>query len=148
MYLNTLSPENKSKKIKKRLGRGIGSGCGKTSGKGHKGQNARAGGGVRRGFEGGQTPIHRRIPKSGFVSSNKRKLKNTAEIRLSNLISIKNKIINLNSLKKENFISNKINSVKIIMGHKNINIQLKIQGIKVSKQARIEIESAGGNVEG
>lgn len=147
MYLNTLSPQNKSKKTKKRLGRGIGSGFGKTSGKGHKGQNARAGGGVRRGFEGGQTPIHRRIPKSGFVSSNKKKLKNTAEICLTNLINIKNKVINLNSLKKENFIGNKIKFVKIVMGNKNIHVQLKIQGIKVSKQARIAIESAGGNVE-
>lgn len=147
MYLNTLSPQIKSKKLKKRLGRGIGSGTGKTSGRGHKGQNARSGGGVRRGFEGGQTPIYRRIPKSGFVYSKTTKSKKIAEICLHNLIKIKHKVISVDLLKKINFISNKIKSAKIIMSNKKVNFPLNIKGIKVSKKARIAIESAGGKIE-
>ena len=96
MRLNTLSPAEGSKKAGKRLGRGIGSGLGKTGGRGHKGQKSRSGGGVRRGFEGGQMPLYRRLPKFGFTS---RKAAITAEIRLSDLAKVEGGVVDLNTLK-------------------------------------------------
>lgn len=146
MHLNTLSSKIGYKKSKKRLGRGIGSGCGKTSGRGHKGQNSRAGGGTNRGFEGGQMPLYRRLPKFGFTPVNM-KSKKTAEIHLFDLIKIKDEIININALKKANIICNKIKFAKIIMSNKKFNFPVKICGIKVSKQAKKVIESAGGKIE-
>ena len=94
MRLNTLSPAEGSKKAGKRLGRGIGSGLGKTGGRGHKGQNSRSGGGVRRGFEGGQMPLYRRLPKFGFTS---RKSAITAEVRLSDLAKVEGGVVDLNA---------------------------------------------------
>lgn len=144
MYLNTLSPNHKSKKSKKRLGRGMGSGSGKTCGRGHKGQNARSGGGVRRGFEGGQTPLYRRIPKFGFHS---RKMHIKKDIRLSELNKIKNNsIIDIKYLKDNKIINNKIKFVKIIFSG-NISIPLQIhREISLTKGAKIAIEKAGGIV--
>ncbi|WP_075432431.1 50S ribosomal protein L15 [Buchnera aphidicola] len=141
MYLNTLSRSLNHKKYKKRICRGIGSGFGKTGGRGHKGQKSRTGGKIRRGFEGGQTPLYRRIPKFGFVS---KKQIITAEVRLSELAKIKEKTeITLNILKKFNIIKKTIKFVKIIQsGH--LCFPVVISGLKVTKGARISIQSVGG----
>nr|AMJ33234.1 rplO_bact: ribosomal protein L15 [uncultured bacterium] len=112
MRLNTLSPAEGSKKAGKRLGRGIGSGLGKTGGRGHKGQNSRSGGGVRRGFEGGQMPLYRRLPKFGFTS---RKAMITAEVRLSDLAHVEGDVIDLNTLKAANIIGIQIEFAKVIL---------------------------------
>ncbi|CAL4323712.1 50S ribosomal protein L15 [Buchnera aphidicola] len=143
MYLNTVFLDCRNKK-KKRLGRGIGSGFGKTSGRGHKGQKSRTGGGIRRGFEGGQTPFYRRIPKFGFVSCKK---KYSTEVRLSELLSFKkNEIVNLKNLIKRNIINSCIRYVKIISSG-IINFPIIVKGIKVTKGARKIIESCGGTIE-
>ncbi|ADP66885.1 50S ribosomal protein L15 [Buchnera aphidicola str. TLW03 (Acyrthosiphon pisum)] len=104
MRLNTLSPANGARHSRKRLGRGIGSGFGKTSGRGHKGQKSRSGSSIRRGFEGGQMPLYRRLPKFGF---NSRKKNITTEVRLSDLSNLSTNIIDLNVLKQENIIKKK-----------------------------------------
>ncbi|MDE5285661.1 MAG: 50S ribosomal protein L15, partial [Buchnera aphidicola] len=101
MHLNTLSPASKSRQNRKRLGRGIGSGTGKTSGRGHKGQKSRSGGGTRRSFEGGQMPLHRRLPKFGFNSQKSHFIK---EVRLSDIANLSDSVIDLNILKKRNII--------------------------------------------
>lgn len=141
MYLNTLSGSLNQKKCKKRICRGIGSGFGKTGGRGHKGQKSRTGGKIRRGFEGGQTPLYRRIPKFGFIS---KKQIITTEVRLSELSKIKETTeITLNVLKKFNIVKKTIKFVKIIKsGH--ILFPVVISGLKVTKGARISIQSAGG----
>ncbi|AEH39898.1 50S ribosomal protein L15 [Buchnera aphidicola (Cinara tujafilina)] len=141
MYLNTLSLSLNNRKQKKRICRGIGSGFGKTGGRGHKGQKSRAGGKVRRGFEGGQTPLYRRIPKFGFIS---KKQRITAEVRTSELLKIKEKIdITLDVLKNLILSKKTIKFVKIIYSG-NIFSPISISGLKVTKGARIIIESAGG----
>ncbi|CAL4325260.1 50S ribosomal protein L15 [Buchnera aphidicola (Neophyllaphis podocarpi)] len=142
MYLNTLSPTPGSKKKIKRVGRGIASGFGKTSGRGHKGQKSRTGGKVRIGFEGGQMPIYRRVPKFGFKS---KKNKFRTEVKLSTLENFFKKIIDLNFLKEHSIVSRKIKYVKIIFD-KKIMTQLTIVGINVTKGARSAIELAGGNI--
>jgi large subunit ribosomal protein L15 len=142
MYLNTIFKNFKQKK-KKRVGRGIGSGLGKTSGRGHKGQKSRTGSRIKRGFEGGQTPLYRRIPKFGF---NSQKKKYKAELKLSELLNLDTKYINLNILKKRNIIKPYIKYVKIISSGK-ISIPLIIKGLSVTKGARLHIESCGGKVE-
>lgn len=143
MYLNTISPSRGSKHFSKRVGRGIGSGLGKTGGRGHKGQKSRSGGKVRLGFEGGQTPLYRRLPKFGFVS---RKAMVTQEIRLSDLSRISDKIIDLNVLKTYNIIRNKIKFVKIIMSGE-IKQPVTIRKLRISKGARTVIQSIGGQIE-
>lgn len=143
MYLNTLSSALGAKHSPKRLGRGIGSGLGKTSGRGHKGQKARSGGGVRRGFEGGQMPLIRRLPKFGFTS---RKNLRTAEVRLNELSKVESKIINLQSLKEANVIAQEILFAKIILSGK-VEQAFKIEGLSVTKGARAAIEAAGGSIE-
>ncbi|CAL4323755.1 50S ribosomal protein L15 [Buchnera aphidicola (Periphyllus testudinaceus)] len=142
MYLNTIFINCKKKK-KKRVGRGIGSGLGKTSGRGHKGQKSRTGSSIRRGFEGGQTPFYRRIPKFGFIS---RKKKIKAELKLSELSRLSENIINLEILKKRNIIKSYIQHVKIISSGKFSRV-LVIKGLSVTKGARIIIESYGGKIE-
>lgn len=143
MHLNTISPSRGSKHFSKRVGRGIGSGLGKTGGRGHKGQKSRSGGKVRLGFEGGQTPLYRRLPKFGFVS---RKAMVTQEIRLSDLSRISDKIIDLNVLKTYNIIRNKIKFVKIIMSGE-IKQPVTIRKLRISKGARTVIQSIGGQIE-
>ncbi|WP_343128529.1 50S ribosomal protein L15 [Buchnera aphidicola (Kurisakia onigurumii)] len=143
MYLNTLHPKKGSKKNKTRLGRGIGSGFGKTSGRGHKGQKSRSGSSIRRGFEGGQMPLYRRVPKFGFNSSNKRK---TSEVRLSDLNSIPNGIVNLDTLKMIGVIKKNISFVRIILCGK-IKIPVIVQGLQVTKGARIAIKKSGGKIQ-
>jgi large subunit ribosomal protein L15 len=144
MRLNTLKPAPGSKPEGKRLGRGIGSGKGKTSGKGHKGQHARAGGYHKVGFEGGQMPIQRRIPKSGFTS-----MKSLAreEIRLSDLNKLDDAIIDLTTLMTKGVIKANTKFVKVILSG-TIERAVTVRGLPISAGARKAIEAAGGTVEG
>lgn len=144
MYLNTLHPAPGSKTPAKRLGRGIGSGKGKTCGRGHKGQKARAGGFHKVGFEGGQMPLQRRIPKSGFRSQ---KALSHQEIRLSDLNKVIGDVVDLISLKEAGLIRANTKTVKIMLAGK-INKSLTIKNIPVSKGAKAAIEEQGGKVEG
>lgn len=143
MRLNTLSPAEGSKHSPKRLGRGIGSGLGKTGGRGVKGQKSRSGGGVRRGFEGGQMPLYRRLPKFGFTS---RKALVTAEVRLSDLMKVEGDVVDLHGLKVANVINSQIEYVKIMLSGE-ITKPVTVQGIRVTKGAKAAIEAAGGKVE-
>ena len=122
---------------------GIGSGLGKTGGRGHKGQKSRSGGGVRRGFEGGQMPLYRRLPKFGFTS---RKSFVTAEIRLSDLAYVEGDVIDLNALKAANVVGPQIEFAKLILSGE-VNRAVTIRGLRVTKGARAAIESAGGKIE-
>mgnify|MGYP003412793837 FL=1 len=142
MYLNELSPAEGSKFAGKRLGRGIGSGLGKTGGRGVKGQTSRSGGGVRPGFEGGQMPIYRRLPKFGFTSM---KALKTAEVRLSELAYVDGDVT-LASLKAANVVRKDMTRARIILSGE-IDRAVVIKGIVVTKGARAAIEAAGGKVE-
>ena len=141
MNLNTLSPAKGSRRKPKRVGRGHGSGLGKTSGRGQKGQKSRSGGGTKSGFEGGQTPIQRRLPKFGF---NSRKALITDEIRTHELNDFDEKV-NLAALRQKGLIKASIKRVKVI-AHGELKKALIIEGIKVTKGARALIESAGGSI--
>ncbi len=143
MNLNTIKPAVGSKTPAKRLGRGIGSGKGKTCGRGHKGQHARAGGYHKLGFEGGQMPLQRRIPKSGFRSHNALVRQ---EVRLSDLNKVSDDIVTLGSLKADGIIRGVTQFVKIILAG-TIERALTLQGLPVTKGAREAIETAGGKVE-
>ncbi|MCG6968605.1 MAG: 50S ribosomal protein L15 [Gammaproteobacteria bacterium] len=143
LKLNTLSPAPGSKPDKKRPGRGIGSGLGKTGGRGHKGQKSRAGGFHKVGFEGGQMPLHRRLPKVGFSS---KKAKVTAEIRLHELEKVDGDVVDLQSLKNADIISGAIQHAKIIASGQ-INKAVTVKGLGATKGARQAIEAAGGKVE-
>ncbi|MFI4847247.1 MAG: 50S ribosomal protein L15 [Candidatus Makana argininalis] len=142
MNLNNLSPSKESKKKNKRIGRGISSGFGKTCGRGHKGQKSRSGKYLNRCFEGGQTPLHRRIPKFGFKSI---KSIYNIQIKLSDLLYINNNLININVLKNKKIIKKNIKFVKIINSGK-INRPIIIHGIRVSKNAKKVIELHGGKI--
>ncbi|BBB31334.1 50S ribosomal protein L15 [Neptunomonas japonica] len=143
MRLNTLSPAAGSKPAPKRVGRGIGSGLGKTGGRGHKGQKSRSGGSVKPGFEGGQMPLQRRLPKFGFTS---RKARFVAEIRLNELNGIEAEVIDLAALKAADIISEEIKSAKIILSGE-LKKAVSIKGLRVTKGALVAIEAAGGKVE-
>lgn len=144
MYLNTLQPALGAKKRGKRLGRGIGSGKGKTSGKGHKGQKARAGGFHKVGFEGGQMPLQRRIPKSGFRS--RQNLYRT-EVRLSEISAMTGDLITMDTLKAHGVINANIKTVKVV-NTGTLKRPVTLQGIKATSSAKMAIEAAGGKVEG
>lgn len=144
MRLNTLSPAAGSKKTAKRVGRGIGSGLGKTGGRGHKGQKSRSGGFTKVGFEGGQMPIQRRLPKVGFTSP---KAKYRAEIRLHELEKVEGDVVDLESLAAANVISGSIKTAKIIASGE-IKKAVTVKGLGVTKGARAAIEAAGGKIEG
>lgn len=144
MYLNTLQPAPGSKTVRRRLGRGVGSGLGKTCGKGHKGQKARSGGYHKVGFEGGQMPIQRRIPKSGFRS---RTALLREEIRLSDLNKIDSTTIDFTTLMASGLIKHKTKFVKIIL-FGAVNRSITLRGLPVTAGARKAIEEAGGSVEG
>jgi len=144
VYLNTISPAKGSKKQSKRVGRGIGSGKGKTCGKGHKGQHARAGGYHKLGFEGGQMPLQRRLPKFGFKS---KKALYTTEIRLSELNNVNAEKISIESLREENFISSGIRVIKIILSGEIKKPVIISSEIKVTKNAKQAIINAGGKIE-
>jgi large subunit ribosomal protein L15 len=143
MRLNELSPAEGSKFAGKRLGRGIGSGLGKTGGRGVKGQTSRSGGGVRPGFEGGQMPIYRRLPKFGFTSL---KSQVTAEVRLSELIYVEGEEVTLASLKAANVVRKDMVRARIVLSGE-INRAVTIKGVVVTKGARAAIEAAGGKIE-
>ncbi len=143
MRLNTLSPAPGSKRARKRVGRGIGSGHGKTCGRGHKGQKARAGGFHKVDFEGGQTPLRLRIPKVGFRSPKHRFVD---EIRLHELNRIEGELVNMESLRKAGLIDANTKRVKIILKGE-LRKPVVVQGIPVTKGARAAIEAAGGRVE-
>ena len=143
MNLNTLSPDVGSRPARKRLGRGIGSGLGKTSGKGHKGQKARAGGFHKINFEGGQMPIQRRLPKMGFKS---RVSKTVDEVNLSELARLKDSVIDLDVLKAAGLVNKAIREVKVILSGE-LTIGLKLKGLRVTKGARKVIEDLGGSIE-
>jgi large subunit ribosomal protein L15 len=143
MRLNTLSPAKGSKKNGKRRGRGISAGQGKTSGRGHKGQKSRSGGYHKVGFEGGQMPLQRRLPKVGFSS---RVARMTTELRLHELMIPTDDLIDIESLKKAGLVSIRARKVKVILSGK-ITKAVKIKGLAVTKGARAAIEAAGGKIE-
>ena len=143
MFLNTLKPAAGSKSNAKRRGRGIGSGLGKTGGRGHKGQKSRSGGQTKIGFEGGQMPLQRRLPKVGFSS---RLARATDEIRLNELNALTADVIDIAALKDANLISKSIKRVKIMESGK-IEKAVTLKGIGVTKGARKAIEAAGGKIE-
>ncbi|MBA3580953.1 MAG: 50S ribosomal protein L15 [Gammaproteobacteria bacterium] len=142
MKLNTIQPAVGSKTNKLRVGRGIGSGTGKTAGRGHKGQRARSGGYHKVGFEGGQMPLQRRLPKIGFRS---RVSLTMAEVRLEELNKIVGNEVTLETLEAANVIGRKIKQAKIFLSGK-VTKALTIKGIAVTKGARAAIEAAGGKV--
>jgi len=143
MQLNTLQPAPGSKKDAKRVGRGIGSGTGKTCGRGHKGQKSRSGGFSKVGFEGGQMPLQRRLPKVGFAS---RSFKLSAEVRLDELVKLDAEIIDLAALIKANIVPARTLKAKVIASGE-ISKAVQLKGIKVTPGARKAIEAAGGKIE-
>jgi large subunit ribosomal protein L15 len=144
MRLNNLKPAEGSKSPRKRVGRGIGSGLGKTGGRGHKGQKSRAGGYHKTGFEGGQMPLQRRLPKVGFTS---RKNRTIAEVRLSELGKVEGDTVDLVSLKQANIIRQDMLRAKVIASGA-LDRAVTVRGLGVTKGARAAIEAAGGKVEG
>ncbi len=142
MRLNTLKPQAGSKPAARRVGRGIGCGSGKTCGRGHKGQKSRKGGYHKVGFEGGQMPLQRRLPKIGF---NSRLSATTAEIRLQELASVDAEVIDLNALLAANLVSKNIKRAKVIASGK-IEKAVSVKGLGVTKGARAAIEAAGGKI--
>ena len=142
MQLNDLSPAPGSTKAKKRVGRGIGSGWGKTCGTGHKGQKSRSGGTVKPGFEGGQMPLQMRLPKYGFSSRIGRV---TAEIRSAELNKVEGDVVNLETLRKAGLITANIKRVKVMLSG-DVTRKLSVEGVGVSKGAKEAIEKAGGKV--
>lgn len=144
MKLDELKPAVGSRTTKKRIGRGVGSGFGKTSGKGHKGQNARSGGGVRPGFEGGQMPLFRRIPKRGFKNINS---KDYTEVTLSMLEKLDNGTeVTVDSLIEAGIIK-KANDGIVILGNGDLTKKLTVKAARVTKSAEAKILAAGGKVE-
>ena len=144
MRLNTLKPAPGAKKDRHRVGRGVGSGWGKTAGRGHKGQKARSGGFHKLGFEGGQMPLHRRLPKRGFNSPTR---DNIAEVRLSELEALQVADVDLAALQGASIVSKKALGAKVILSGK-LTKKLNVKGdVKASKGARAAIEAAGGTIE-
>jgi large subunit ribosomal protein L15 len=143
MELNTIKPAEGSNKPRRRVGRGIGSGLGKTAGRGHKGQKSRSGGFHKVGFEGGQMPLQRRLPKRGFISLTRN---DTAEVRLSEINKLKIDTVDLLMLKQAGVVAHGVLAVKIILSGK-IEKKVKVVGLGVTKGAKAAIEAAGGSVE-
>ena len=144
MKLNELSPPQGSRKAPRRLGRGVGSGRGKTAGRGTKGYNSRSGGGVRPGYEGGQMPLHRRLPKRGFANIFR---KNIAVINVRDLAKFdKDSVVDAAALVAAGLVKGKKDGIKLL-GHGEIKHSLEVQVNQISKSAREKIEAAGGKVE-
>lgn len=143
MNLNELKPAPGSRKTARRIGRGIGSGSGKTGGRGHKGQKSRSGGWHKVGFEGGQMPIQRRLPKFGFTS---RMGRYYAEVRLNELTKVEGSDVTLEGLVKAGVVPLQTNTVKVILSG-SIDSAVNIKGLRVTKGARAAIEAAGGKIE-
>ncbi len=143
MQLNDLRSAPGARREKLRPGRGIGSGLGKTGGRGHKGQTSRSGGTIAPGFEGGQQPLHRRLPKFGFYS---RKGAVTAEVRLHEIALVEGDVVDLNTLKQAGVITKNIVFAKVVLSG-NIDRAVTVRGLSVTKGARAAIEAAGGKIE-
>ena len=143
MRLNTLSPAAGSKQQAKRVGRGVGSGTGKTAGRGHNGQKARSGGSIRPGFEGGQMPLQKRLPKYGFTS---RISRTTAQVRLGELNAIAGDVVDLESLKSADLVKQDITRARVFLSGE-LQKAVTVKGIAVTKGAREAIEQAGGKIE-
>lgn len=143
MQLNTLKPGAGSRSPRKRVGRGIGSGLGKTCGRGHKGQRSRSGGRIRRGFEGGQQPLQMRLPKFGFNSA---KARITAEVTLSELAKVEADVIDVQALIDADVIKGTMKRAKVILSG-SIDKAVTLKGIKATKGAQAAIEAAGGKIE-
>jgi large subunit ribosomal protein L15 len=141
MRLNTIKPAAGSKKARRRVGRGIGSGLGKTAGRGHKGQKSRAGGFHKVGFEGGQMPLQRRLPKRGFLATT---ITKAAEVRMSDLKRVDGEV-NMEALKKAGLVPGDAKRAKIILSG-SLDKAVKVNGIPASKGAKAAIEKAGGSV--
>ena len=142
MRLNTIKPAEGSNKARRRVGRGIGSGLGKTAGRGHKGQKSRSGGFHKVGFEGGQMPLQRRLPKRGFVSTTRN---DTAEVRLSDLAKLPVADIDFLALQTAGVVPTRAKSAKVIKSGE-LTKAVKLSGIAVTKGAKAAIEAAGGSV--
>lgn len=142
MELNNLKPAEGSKQAARRVGRGIGSGFGKTAGRGHKGQKSRAGGFHRIGFEGGQMPLQRRLPKRGFKSL---AAQTRAEVRLSDLEALGADVIDILTLKQAGLVSGLVKTVKVILSGE-ITKSLTLKGLLVTKGAKAAIEEKGGKI--
>ena len=143
MFLNTLSPAPGRTKNKKRVGRGIGSGVGKTAGRGHKGLKSRSGGSVKPGFEGGQMPLQKRLPKFGFTS---RIALISAEVRLAELNKVDADIIDLAALKQANVVGGNVKRAKVFLSG-SISKAVTLKGLAITKGAKAAIEDAGGKIE-
>ena len=143
MQLNTLKPGAGSRSPSKRVGRGMGSGTGKTCGRGHKGQKPRSGGRVRPGFEGGQQPLQMRLPKFGFNSA---KARITAEVTLSEVASVEADVIDVQALIDADLLKGTMKRAKVILSGK-IEKAVNLKGIRATKGARAAIEAAGGSIE-
>ncbi len=142
MQLNQIKPAAGSKHAKRRVGRGIGSGLGKTAGRGHKGQKSRSGGFHKVGFEGGQMPLQRRLPKRGFVSLTRN---DTAEVRLSDLQNLPVDSIDLLALKQAGVVPAAALCAKVVLSGE-IKRAVKLQGLQLTKGARAAVEAAGGSI--
>ncbi|MFD0913612.1 50S ribosomal protein L15 [Methylophilus luteus] len=142
MQLNTIKPAEGAKKERRRLGRGIGSGLGKTGGRGHKGQKSRAGGFHKVGFEGGQMPLQRRLPKRGFNSLTHA---DTARIRTSELALVDVEVIDILALKAAKLVPASVKSVKVYLSG-DVTAKVQVQGLLLTKGAKAAIESVGGKV--
>jgi large subunit ribosomal protein L15 len=143
MRLNSLSPAPGSRKDSKRVGRGIGSGLGKTAGRGHKGQKSRSGGKVSPGFEGGQMPLQKRLPKYGFTS---RISRTTAQVRLAELNAVSGEVIDLAALKAADLINENVTRARVFLSGE-LGRAVTVKGLAVTRGARDAIEKAGGKVE-
>ena len=142
MKLNSISPAEGSKKERRRVGRGIGSGLGKTAGRGHKGQKSRTGGFHKVGFEGGQMPLQRRLPKRGFVSLTKA---DTARVRTSELLLVTADVVDLLALKAANIVPGTAKLVKVYLSG-DVTRPVSVQGLALTKGARAALEAAGGKI--
>ncbi len=143
MRLNTLKPAEGARRTRKRVGRGIGSGLGKTGGRGDKGQRSRSGGSTPRGFEGGQMPLQRRLPKSGFTS---RMAMQSAQVRLHELAKVDADVIDLSALRTAGIVGHNVQRAKVMLSG-TLDKAVVLKGIGVTKGARAAIEAAGGRVE-
>ena len=143
MFLNTIAPAEGATHARRRVGRGIGCGLGKTCGRGHKGQTSRTGGSIAPGFEGGQQPLHRRLPKFGFVSL---KAMDRAEVRTSELAKVEGDVVTVQSLKDANVINQNVQRVKVMLSGE-VTRAVTLKGIAATKGARAAIEAAGGKFE-
>ena len=142
MELNDIKPAAGSRKPRRRVGRGIGSGLGKTAGRGHKGQKSRAGGYHKVGFEGGQMPLQRRLPKRGFLATT---ITKAAEVRSGDLAKVVGETVDLDGLKKAGLVAPHVERAKIILAGK-VDKAFKVSGIFASKGAKAAIEQAGGSI--